>query len=137
MPYNQITPTGIIAPGPDPAGPSKGEIHKIIFDTLNSDGFSFTWNCSRQPYHGFLYTGGSNTIDLYIYAWRIIPGSRVTRPSEKRIEIQNTVDRSGFLRAITATQKTLLLGIYDSPHGTPNLCNSSNHCHSRYEALFS
>lgn len=119
MPYNQITSTGTIAPGPSPKGPQKTEIHKIIFDTLNKDGFSFSWDCSRQPYHGVLDTGGPNTIDLYIYAWRIISGSRITRPSEKRIEISNAVDRRGFLRAITATQKTLLLGIYDSPHGTP------------------
>lgn len=107
MPYNQITPAGSIAPGPDPAGPSRREIHRIIFETLNNGGFSFTWDCSHQPYHGVLDTGGSNTIDLYIYAWRIIPGSRVTRPSEKRIEIRNAVDRRGFLRAITATQKTV------------------------------
>lgn len=119
MLYNQITATGAIAPGPNPAGPSKSDIHKIIFDTLNSDGFSFTWNCSRQPYHGILDAGDSNPIDLYIYAWRIISGSRKTRPSEKRIEIRNAVDRTGFVRNITATQKTLLLGIYDSPHGTP------------------
>lgn len=119
MPYNQITTTGTIAPGPNPVGPSRSEIHKLIFDTLNSDGYSFTWNCSHQPYRGSLNTGGSTSLDLYIYAWRIIPGSRISRPSEKRIEIRNAVDRSGFMRPITSTQKTLLLGIYDSPHGTP------------------
>ena len=119
MPYNQITTTGSIAPGADPIGPSKAEIHKIIYDTLNSGGFSFSWNCSHQPYHGVLDTGGSSTIDLYIYAWRITSGSRSTRPSEKRIEIRNAVDRTGFTRPITPTQKTVLLGIYDSPHGSP------------------
>lgn len=119
MPYNQITAAGGIAPGPNPAGPSTKEIHKIIYDTLNSDGFSFTWNCAHQPYHGTLDTGSSTKLDLYIYAWRIIPGSRVTRPSEKRIEIRNAVNRIGFTRPITSSQKTLLLGIYDSPHGTP------------------
>lgn len=119
MPYNQITTGGTIAPGPDPTGPNKATIHKIIYDTLNSGGFSFTWNCAHQPYHGTLDTGGTSTIDLYIYAWRIISGSRVSRPSEKRIEIRNAVDRVGFVRPITSTQKTLLLGIYDSPHGSP------------------
>lgn len=119
MLYNQITATGGIAPGENPAGPSKSEIHQIIFDALNSGGFSSTWNFASQPYRGVLNTGGPNTIDLYIYAWRIIAGSRRTRPSEKRIEIRNAVDRTGFRRDITATQKTLLLGIYDSPHGTP------------------
>ena len=120
MPYNQITVAGTIAPGPDPTGPTSQEIHQLLFDTLNKDGYVLSnWNCSHQPYHGTLDTGAAATIDLNIYAWRIIPGSRVSRPSEKRIEIRNAVDRTGFARPITATQKTLLLGIYDSPHGTP------------------
>jgi hypothetical protein len=119
MPNNQITATGSIAPGPDPTGPSSKEIHQILFDTLNKDGYSLkNWSCAHQPYHGILYTGATNDIDLYIYAWRIIPGYRKS-PSEKRIEIRNNVNRNGFIRPITATEKTVLLGIYDSPHGTP------------------
>ena len=120
MSYNQITTTGTIAPGPDPAGPTGKEIRDLIEKTLNSNDFHFTWlDRSHQPYHGELDIGGPSTLDLYIYAWRIISGSRVSRPYEKRIEIRNVVDRCGFTRPITATQKTLLLGIYDSPHGTP------------------
>ena len=72
MPNNQITATGSIAPGPDPTGPSSKEIHQILFDTLNKDGYSLkNWSCAHQPYHGILYTGATNDIDLYIYAWRI------------------------------------------------------------------
>lgn len=118
--YYQITATGGIAPGNDPTGPSRADKHKIISDALNSGGFSFLdSNFSRQPYHGRLETGDPNPIDLYIYAWRIIPGRRPSRLSEKRIEISKPVDRKGFRRPITATEKTILLGIYDSPHGTP------------------
>lgn len=119
MPYNQITATGIIAPGPDPSGPSRGQICQIIYDALNQNGYSFQWiNRSHQPYQGTLDNGVSQ-IDLYIYAWRIINGGRDNLPSEKRIEIRRGVNNIGFQRPITATQKTLLLGIYDCPTGTP------------------
>ncbi len=119
MPYNQITVTGTIAPGPDPAGPTRREIRDLIEAALNSDGYSFSWSTRRrQPYEGTLDTGVS-TINLYIYAWRIGNGGRANLPSEKRIQIQQGVDNVGFLRPITATNKTLLLGVYDSPSGTP------------------
>ena len=119
MPYNQITAAGTIAPGPDPAGPSGKEIRDLIEATLNSDDFTFSWSARRrQPYRGKLDTGAS-TLDLYIYAWRIGNGGRANLPSEKRIQIQQGVDNVGFLRPITATNKTLLLGVYDSPSGTP------------------
>lgn len=119
MAYYQITPTGGIAPGPDPIGPSKKEICDLIFDALNTDAYSFQWSeQARQPYRGLLETGAGQ-IDLYIYAWRISNGGRENLPYEKRIQIQNGVNNVGFNRPITATQKTLLLGIYDSPTGTP------------------
>ena len=119
MSYNQITTTGTIAPGPDPAGPTGKEIRDIIEKTLNSDGFTFSWSARRhQPYEGTLDTGVS-VISLYIYAWRIGNGGRKNLPSEKRIQIQHNVDNVGFLRPITTTNKTLLLGVYDSPSGTP------------------
>lgn len=119
MPYNQITPAGTIAPGADPKGPSRKEIRDIIETALNKDDFSFSWSSrNRQPYEGTLDTG-SNNVSLYIYAWRISNGGRKNLPSEKRIQISQTVDNVGFHRPITAGQKTLLLGIYDSPSGTP------------------
>lgn len=119
MPYNQITTAGTIAPGPDPAGPTGKEIRDLIETTLNSDGYSFSWSARRhQPYEGIFDTG-SSIINLYIYVWRIGNGGRSNLPSEKRIQIQQNVDNIGFLRPITATDKTLLLGVYDSPSGTP------------------
>lgn len=119
MPYNQITATGTIAPGPDPVGPSGKAIRDLIEKTLNSDGFAFSWSTrKRQPYEGTLDTGAS-IINLYIYAWRIGNGGRPKLPSEKRIQIQQGVDNIGFNTPITPTNKTLLLGVYDSPSGTP------------------
>ncbi len=119
MPYNQIAKDGTIALGPDPLGPTGKEIRDIIEATLNSDGFTFSWSSrKRQPYEGTLDTGVS-TINLYIYAWRIGNGGRANLPSEKRIQIQQGVDNVGFHRPITAHEKTLLLGVYDSPSGTP------------------
>ena len=41
MPYNQITVTGSIAPGPDPKGPNPTTIRQTIYDALNTNGFSF------------------------------------------------------------------------------------------------
>lgn len=120
MPYNQITVTGTIAPGPDPKGPNPATIRQTIYDALNTNGFSFSWiSKAHQPYHGILDTGAGSTIDLYIYAWRIINGGRKKLVSEKRIEISSTARDEGFNRPTTATEKTLLLGVYDSPHGTP------------------
>jgi predicted restriction endonuclease len=119
MPYNQITATGGIAPGADPSGPSPKEIRELICKTLNDGGYSFSWiSQKRQPYEGTLDTG-TTTVNLLIYAWRIGNGGRINLPSEKRIQIQNGVDNKGFVRPVTTTEKTLLLGIYDSPAGTP------------------
>lgn len=119
MPYNQIDSAGNIAPGPDPIGPSMKEIRDIIEVALNTDDYTFSWSSrNKQPYEGILDTG-SNNVHLYIYAWRISNGGRTNLPSEKRIQISQTVDNVGFVSPITATNKTLLLGIYDSPSGTP------------------
>lgn len=119
MPYNQITSAGTIAPGPDPSGPTRKQIRDIIVSALNMDNYSFSWTTrNHQPYEGVLDTGDAS-IDLYIYAWRIGNGGRKNLPSEKRIQIQQGVDNVGFYRPITATQKTILLGVYDSPSGTP------------------
>ena len=119
MPYNQIDATGRIVPGTDPAGPNRKEIRDIIEQALNTNDYSFSWSArNKQPYEGTLDTG-SNAVNLLIYAWRISNGGRANLPSEKRIQIPQTVDNIGFLRSITSTQKTLLLGIYDCPTGTP------------------
>lgn len=119
MAYNQITASGGISPGPDPTGPNRKEIRDIIFNCLNQDDYIFNWTQqSSQPYTGTLDTG-SNTINLFIYAWRIGNGGRTNLPSEKRIQIQQNVNNVGFTTPITTTQKTLLIGIYDSPSGTP------------------
>lgn len=119
MPYNQITTGLTIAPGPDPAGPSRSQICQIIENALITDGYNVTWaNRSHQPYQ-LQVDNGIVQIDLYVYAWRIINGGRANLVNEKRIEIRRGVNNIGFARPITSTQKTLLLGIYDSPSGTP------------------
>lgn len=119
MAYNQISPTGSILPGPDPKGPTPEEIKDIIYNALNQNDFTFQWiEKSSQPYSGKLFTGETE-LDLFIYAWRIGNGGRSNLPSEKRIQIPNDVNNIGFNRPITATEKTLLLGIYDSPSGDP------------------
>lgn len=119
MPYNQISALGTIVPGNDPAGPNASQIRQIIYNALNQGGYTFNWTRQNsQPYQG-TFNDGTQNIDLYIYAWRISNGGRQNLVDEKRIQIQATVNNVGFLRPITATQKTLLLGIYDCPTGTP------------------
>lgn len=119
MAYNQITAGPVITPGPDPTGPSPQVIRQTIEDALLADGYAVNWiNRSRQPYQ-LIIDNGLGPIDLYIYAWRIINGGRVRLVNEKRIEIPTGVNPIGFARPITTTQKTLLLGLYDSPCGTP------------------
>lgn len=121
MPYNQITAAKGIAPGVAPKGPDTKQIRDLIDKELNSNGFVFKWvSKNKQPYKGILDTGGT-PIDLYIYAWRIGDGGRIGlgRTSEKRIQLNPSTDRSAFALPITSTQKTLLLGVYDSPHGEP------------------
>lgn len=119
MSYNQITSAGTITLGNDPTGPSRKEIRDIIESSLNADGYSFSWSARKdQPYQGTLDTGLSS-IDLYIYAWRIGNGGRVNLPSEKRIQIPKKVDNIGFLQPITATNKTILLGVYEIPSKAP------------------
>lgn len=119
MAYNQISATGVIQPGPDPIGPSRRQITDIIFNSLNKSGYVFRWiQKSSLPYSGELFNGEVN-LNLLIYAWRIGNGGRTNLPSEKRIQIPNTVNNVGFDRPTTASDKTLLLGIYDSPSGEP------------------
>lgn len=119
MPYNQIDATGNITPGADPVGPSSRQIRQIIHDALNQGGYTFTWiSQNTQPCHG-TFNNGVSSIDVYIYASRIGNGGRANLVDEKRIQIQQTVNNVGFTRPITATQKTILVGIYDCPTGTP------------------
>lgn len=115
---NEISPTGSITLAPQPAELSKLDITSIIFQALNTDDYEFTWtNNTKQPYHG-TFSDDSNDIDLYIYAWNITPADR-DNPSEKRIQIRKSVNDVGINRPITKTEKTLLLGIYNSPAGEP------------------
>lgn len=121
MPYNQITAVGTIAPGPAPVGPDGKQIRDLIEKVLNDNGFVFRWiSKNKQPYKGILDTG-SASIQLSIYAWRIGDGGRKRqgRLSGKRIQLNPQTDRTAFALPTTATQKTLLLGVYDSPLGEP------------------
>lgn len=136
MPYNQITTAGTIAPGTAPKGPNAKQIRDLIYNNLNANGFTFTWvSKNKQPYKGVLNAGGE-PINLSIYAWRICDGGRIRlgRVSEKRIQISHNTDRSAFTLPMTDTQKTLLLGVYDSPHGEPifSAWNATNNDLQRY-----
>lgn len=115
---NEISAAGNVIPAPQPAELSKTDITSTIFRALNTNDYEFTWiNNTRQPYQG-TFSDDSNDIDLYIYAWNITPADR-KNPSEKRIQIRKSVNDVGINRPITKTQKTLLLGIYNSPAGEP------------------
>lgn len=118
MAYNQISSTGSIILADNPDNFSAKEIRNHIFNALNSNGYAFTWKQKKsQPYQGVL-DDGDTAIDLYIYAWNMTPAYR-TNPSEKRIQIQATVNNIGIDRIITANEKTIILGLYNSPTGTP------------------
>lgn len=118
MSYNQIAANGTIVTGANPTTLSVAEIKKQIETDLNRNDYTFKWNSRRsQPYSGVLYDG-DNEIDVYIYAWNMTPAYR-SNPSEKRIQIPTSVDDVGINRPITSTQKTVILGIYNSASGTP------------------
>jgi hypothetical protein len=138
MPYNEITPSGAITSFPKTVeNLSSISIKECIEVALNQNEYSFTWSQKRsQPYHGTL-DDGVNQIDVYIYAWNITPAYR-TNPSEKRIQLQNNLDNIGINRAITATQKTVILGFYNWAGGTPlitawdRISNIDHHTKSCY-----
>lgn len=118
MPYNQIAANGAIVSGANPATLSAVAIKNQIEIDLNKNDYAFKWNSRRsQPYSGIL-DDGDNQIDVYIYAWNMTPAYR-TNPSEKRIQIPASVDNVGINRPITASQKTIILGLYNFPSGTP------------------
>lgn len=110
---NEITPTGAIASFPANVPTlSSSAIRNLIETALNQDDYTFTWTQRRsQPYQGTL-DDGVNLIDVYIYAWNITPAYR-TNPSEKRIQLNEQINDIGINRAVTATQKTVILGIYN------------------------
>jgi hypothetical protein len=111
---NQISPTGSIILGNNPIMLTRKEIKDYIYDSLNKKDYIFNWTQKQSlPYRGTLYDG-TNSIDLYIYAWNITPAYR-NNISEKRIQIQSDVDDIGINRPITSTQKTVILGIYNAP----------------------
>lgn len=118
MLLKQISTSGSIIFGSNPSNFSPKDICDFIFRTLNTNNYEFKWiQQSTQPYRGLL-DDGTNQIDLYIYAWNITPAYR-KNPSEKRIQLPNSVDDIGILRPITSTEKTIIIGLYNSPTGTP------------------
>lgn len=118
MAYNQISATGSIISADNPTNFSAKEIREHIYDALNQNGYIFTWKQKKsQPYQGTL-DDGDKCIDLFIYAWNMTPAYR-TNPSEKRIQIQAAVNNIGIDRIITSTEKTVILGLYNSPTGSP------------------
>lgn len=91
------------------------ELRDVIFNALNKNEYQFSWTQnSHQPYQGVL-CDGSKMIDLYIYVWNITPTYINNNAEQKRIQINANVDNVGFQRGISATQKTLLLGVYNCP----------------------
>ena len=95
MPYNQIAANGTIVFGANPPTLSAVAIKKRIETDLRRNDYIFKWNSRRsQPYSGVL-DDGDNQIDVYIYAWNMTPAY------------------------ITSTQKTIILGLYNSVSGTP------------------
>lgn len=118
MAQNQISSTGQIITGNNPTNFTSIEIKDHIYNALNQNDYRFSWIQRRsQPYEGTL-SDGENDIHLFIYAWNITPAYR-TNPSEKRIQIQASVNNIGINRPITSTQKTVILGLYNSPTGSP------------------
>lgn len=118
MAYNQISSTGTIISADNPQNFSTKEIRQHIFDALNLNGYKFTWTQKKtQPYQGTL-DDSDQSIDLYIYAWNMTPAYR-TNPSEKRIQIPAAVNNIGIDRIISSSEKTIILGLYNSPTGSP------------------
>lgn len=118
MSYNQISSTGAIISATNPPNISSKEIREYIYQALNLHDCTFTWiQKHSQPYQGIL-NDGEKDINLYIYAWNMTPAYR-TNPSEKRIQIQAAVNNVGIDRPISDTEKTIILGLYNSPTGAP------------------
>lgn len=116
--YNQISSSGTIISAPNPTAFDAKKIREIVYESLNLKDFEFTWIQKKsQPYHGTFFDG-ENAIDLFIYAWNMTPAYRAN-PSEKRIQIPAAVNNVGIDREITETEKSIILGIYNTVTGTP------------------
>lgn len=118
MAFNQINATGSIVVGPNPDLYSTSQLKNMVFNALNKKDYIFQWtDGNKNPFRGVLSTA-DNDIDVYIYIWNITPAYR-TNPSEKRIQIQKAVNNVGILRNISKDEKTVILGVYNSPTGSP------------------
>lgn len=114
--YKEIDSLGHIAEGPKPNTFSALEIKDFLEKDLNKNDYQFTWNKKKsQPYSGVLFDGDKD-IDVYIYAWNLTPAYRKNK-SEKRIQLPASVDNTGINRSITSIEKTVILGLYNSPTG--------------------
>lgn len=110
-----INEYGQIVTCDNPSTLSPAKLRDILFNALNSNQYVFKWEQNtRQPYSGMFFDG-EKEIHLYIYVWNITPTYINNNPVQKGIQIRSTVDNKGFIRPISDTQKTLLLGVYNCP----------------------
>lgn len=115
--YNEIDATGgILNTHNRPDQFSAHQIRKEIYEALNLNDYTFEWTQKRsQPYSGKLYDG-LDIIDVFIYSWNITAAYR-NNPSEKRVQIPAKVNNVGMNRPFSKNEKTIILGLYNSPTG--------------------
>jgi len=115
MKFNNIDVSGKIVSSELPENISREKEREIIYNSLNSNGFTFEWtNKTHKPYSGIFYDG-DRKIDLYIYVWNITPTYINNDPNQKGIQIRANVNNVGFNRPNTKNEKTILMGIYNCP----------------------
>ena len=119
---NNINADGKIEKMDSPALLNRTELKTIIFEALNSNEYSFSWNESSAlataslPYEGLFFDGKAE-IKLNIYVWNITKTCIIHNfENDKRIQIQSSVNNSGLVKPVTDKEKTLLLGVYNCPN---------------------